>query len=222
MSMGGVTQTPASPPHSNSIVHGSDYLIYSDLRRSLDTVKDETDKQATFHMTLAQQIRTELETPCADFLAKQLHHKKTYLAGIEKQFKAKQLQEAHVDKAREKYEQDCMRINSYTAQSSLVQGKDLEKIQLKLERAKQTVQTNEREFVNFTRAFETTVQKWERDWKAFCDGCQDLEEARIDFMKDNMWSYANLVSTVCVADDEVCFSFFQQQQQRVFMTFSVV
>jgi len=112
-----------------------------------------------------------------------------------------------VDKAREKYEQDCMKINSYTAQSSLVQGKDLEKIQLKLDRAKQTVQSNEREFANFTRAFESTVQRWEQDWKAFCDGCQDLEEARIDFMKDNMWSYTNIVSTVCVADDEVCFTF---------------
>jgi len=158
-------------------------------------------------LTLAQQIRTELEVTCADFQSKQLNHKKTYLASIEKQCRTKQLQEQHVDKAREKYEQDCMKINSYTAQSSLVQGKDLEKIQLKLDRAKQTVQANEREFANFTRAFESTVQRWEQDWKAFCDGCQDLEEARIDFMKDNMWSYTNLVSTVCVADDEVCFSF---------------
>lgn len=175
-----------------------------DLRRSLDSVRDETDKQATFHLTLAQQIRTELETPCAEFQSKQMHHKKTYLASIEKQCKAKQLQEQHVDKAREKYEQDCMKINSYTAQSSLVQGRDLEKINLKLERAKQSVQANEREFANFTRAFESTVQKWEQDWKAFCDGCQDLEEARMDFMKDNMWAYANLVSTVCVHDDESC------------------
>jgi hypothetical protein len=157
-------------------------------------------------LTLAQQIRTALEMRCADFQAKQMHHKKMYLASIEKQCKAKQLQEQHVDKAREKYEQDCMKINSYTAQSSLVQGKDLEKIQLKLDRAKQTVQANEREFANFTRAIESTIQKWEQDWKAFCDGCQDLEETRTDFLKNNMWSYANLVSTVCVADDEVRFN----------------
>ena len=96
-----------------------------------------------------------------------------------------------------------MRINSYTAQSSLVQGKDLEKLHLKLERAKQTVTANERDFANFSRALQDTVQKWEKDWKGFCDGCQDLEEERIEFMKDNMWSYANAVSTVCVSDDEV-------------------
>ena len=97
-----------------------------------------------------------------------------------------------------------MRINSYTAQSTLVQGKDLEKIQAKLERARQTVTSNERDFKNFARELESTVERWERDWKLFCEACQDLEEERIEFMKDNVWAYANAVSTVCVSDDEVC------------------
>lgn len=133
-----------------------------------------------------------------------MHHKKTFQAGIEKEYKAKQTQEAYVNKAREKYEQDCVRINSYTAQSSLVQGKDLDKINLKLERAQQTVQSNERDFANFAKALADTAQKWEQGWKAFCDSCQDMEEYRMEFMKDNMWAYANAVSTVCVSDDEVC------------------
>ncbi|KAG6847942.1 hypothetical protein H0H93_004710, partial [Arthromyces matolae] len=128
-----------------------------ELRNSLDTIRLETDKQGGYHATLASQIRTELENTTASFHARQLHHKKTFQAGIEKEFKNKQAQEAHVNKSREKYEQDCVRINSYTAQSSLVQGKDLEKVQLKLERAQQTVQTNEREFSNFARILQETV-----------------------------------------------------------------
>ena len=96
-----------------------------------------------------------------------------------------------------------MRINSYTAQSTLIQGRDLEKVHLKLERAQQTVQANQRDYANFARALGDTLQKWEQSWKAFCDSCQDLEEERIEFMKDNMWAYANAVSTVCVSDDEV-------------------
>ncbi|PPQ70830.1 hypothetical protein CVT26_014035 [Gymnopilus dilepis] len=175
-----------------------------ELRTSLDTVRLETERQAGFHMNLAQQIKTEMEAPVAAFHARQLQHKKTYQTGIEKEFKTKQTQESYVNKAREKYEQDCVRINSFTAQASLVQGKDLEKINLKLERTQQTVQTNEREFANFSKALQDTVAKWEQDWKAFCDSCQDMEEQRMEFMKDNMWSYANAVSTVCVADDESC------------------
>jgi len=174
-----------------------------EMRNSLDTVRSETDRQAGFHLNLAQQLRTELEGPSTTFHAKQLHHKKTYQTGIEKEFKTKQTQESYVNKAREKYEQDCVRINSFTAQASLVQGKDLEKINLKLERTQATVQTNEREFSNFAKALQDTVAKWETDWKSFCDSCQDMEEQRMEFMKDNLWTYANAVSTVCVADDEV-------------------
>lgn len=169
----------------------------------MDIIRLETDKQSSYHLNLAQQIKNDLEAQATTFCAKQNHHKKVYQSAIEKEFKAKQNQESYVKKAREKYEQDCMRINSYTAQSTLVQGRDLEKIQLKLDRAQTTVQTNERDFANFARAFQDTAAKWEQDWKTFCDTCQDLEEDRLEFMKDNMWAYANAVSTVCVSDDEV-------------------
>lgn len=163
----------------------------------------ETDRQASFHLDVSQQIRTELEAQAASFYARQMHHKKIHQSAIEKQFKAKQTQETYVNRAREKYEADCVRINSYTAQSSLVQGKDLEKVTLKLERAQQTVQANERDFANFAKALQDTTLKWEADWKSFADSCQDLEEYRLDFIKDNLWTYANAVSSVCVADDEV-------------------
>lgn len=175
-----------------------------ELRNSLDTLRLETDKQAGFHLQLAQQVRNDLETQTATFCARQAHHRKTFQSAIEKSFKVKQVQEQHVNKAREKYEADCMRINGYTAQSTLVQGKDLEKIHQKLERVQQTVQANERDFANFARALQETARQWELDWKAFCDSCQDMEEERMDFMKDNMWAYANAVSTVCVHDDESC------------------
>ncbi|KAH9925710.1 hypothetical protein B0H21DRAFT_839541 [Amylocystis lapponica] len=175
-----------------------------ELRLSLDTLRQETDKQAGFHLLVAQQIKTDLEGQATAFLNKQLHHKKTIQAAIEKEFRTKQTQESYVTKAREKYEADCVRINSYTAQSTLMQGKDLDRIRDKLDRAQQTVRANERDFSNFARALQDTVAKWEVDWKAFCDSCQDLEEERMEFMKDNMWAFANAVSTVCVADDESC------------------
>lgn len=132
-----------------------------------------------------------------------MQHKRQVQAPIEKEYKIKQQQEAHVQRAREKYESDCVKINSYTAQSTLIQGKDLEKVQAKLRNAQQTVASNEREFAQFARELQETTAKWELRWKDFCDICQDLEEERLDFMKDHMWGYANAISTVCVADDEV-------------------
>ena len=122
---------------------------------------------------------------------------------IEKEFKAKQTRDQQASKACEKYKSDCRRINSYMAQSTLVQGKDLEKIHFTLERVQQTVQVNENDYAQTTRTLQDMMLRWEQDWKAFCDMCQDLEEERIKFMKDNMWAYANAVLTVCVSDDEV-------------------
>ncbi|VDC02787.1 unnamed protein product [Peniophora sp. CBMAI 1063] len=175
-----------------------------DFRTALDTLRTETEKQSTFHIQLASQIRNDLEAPAAAFVQRQTQHKRTAIAAIEKQFKNKQAQEQHVAKARDKYEQDCLRINAYTAQSSLVQGKDLERITLKLERAQQTVHANERDFANFARALQDSVAHWEHEWKIFCDSCQDLEDDRMEFTKDNVWAYANAVSIVCVSDDESC------------------
>ncbi|KZT69660.1 hypothetical protein DAEQUDRAFT_765251 [Daedalea quercina L-15889] len=175
-----------------------------EMRITMDTLKSETEKQAGYHQVVAQQIRNELEAQAAAFVSRQQHHKKSIQIAIEREFKTKQTQESYVQKAREKYESDCMKINSLTAQSTLEQGKELQKTRERLERARQTVRANEQDFASFTRALQETVRKWEIDWKAFCDSCQDLEEERMEFTKDNMWAYANAISTVCVADDESC------------------
>ncbi|KAG8898983.1 hypothetical protein FRB99_007007, partial [Tulasnella sp. 403] len=175
-----------------------------DLRAALDALRIETDKQSATHLSFAQNMRRDLEQPAVDFIGKQTNHKKTFQTTIEKSYKAKQTQEKYVEKAREKYEADCVHINSYTAQSTLLQGKELDKIHLKLERAQQTVQANERDYQNFARALSDTAKRWEGEWKVYCDQCQDLEDERIEFIKDNAWTYANAVSTCCVADDESC------------------
>ncbi|KIJ51231.1 hypothetical protein M422DRAFT_65254 [Sphaerobolus stellatus SS14] len=174
------------------------------LRNSIDILRQETERQAASHANLAQLIRKDVEHSVSELLSKQAQFKRTSWASVEKSFKAKQTQETYVKKARQKYEDDCVRINSYTAQSTLVQGKELEKIQLKLEKAQQTVMTNEREYSQYARALADTTNRWEKEWKAFCDLCQDMEEDRIEFFKDNIWAYANSVSTVCVSDDESC------------------
>ncbi|RXW25571.1 hypothetical protein EST38_g257 [Candolleomyces aberdarensis] len=175
-----------------------------ELKTSLDTLRLETEKQAETHLELARQIRDELETPTAQFHAKQVAHRRNQQSALEKKHKNKQTQEAYVQKAREKYESDCERINSYTQQASYMAGKDLERTNMKLLRARQTVQANEKDLANFTRALFDLLPEWEAEWKNFCDSCQDLEEERLDFMKDILWAYANDISTICVADDQSC------------------
>ncbi|KAJ7188987.1 SH3 domain-containing protein [Mycena filopes] len=175
-----------------------------ELRNSLDTLRLETEKQGTTHLALAGQIRSELEAQTTALLNKQIAHRKNLQTPLEKRFKVKQTQESYVLKAREKYESDCLRIASYTQQISVNPGKDVERLQLKLRRAQQTVQANEKDFASFTKTVLDMMPGWEKDWKEFCDASQDLEEDRLDFMKDIIWMYANAVSTLCVSDDQSC------------------
>lgn len=175
-----------------------------ELRNAVDTLKLETEKLATAHAQLATQIRVEMEEPITTLLNKQIDHRRNIQAPLEKKFKAKQTQEGYVAKAREKYQGDLIRINSYTQQIEVNQGRDIERIQRKLLLAQQTVQANERDYAAFVKDVAEMAPAWEAEWKEFCDSCQDLEEERVEFMKDNLWTYANAVSTVCVTDDLSC------------------
>jgi hypothetical protein len=154
-------------------------------------------------MNLANKIRAELEAPTAEFHSKQVGHRRSVQAPLERKFKEKQTQESYLKKSREKYEGDCMRISAYTQQGTYLQGSDLAKVQQKLQRTRQTIQGNERDYAKFSKDLLDLLIPWEREWKDYCDSCQDLEEDRMDFMKDIIWHYVNCVSTICVEDDLV-------------------
>lgn len=111
--------------------------------------------------------------------------------------------EAHTTQARDKYEKDCLKLNSYTANMQLVQGRERDELESKMEKVRKSIQTGEQDFRNFVRVFEDMSAKWENDWRTFCDTVQDIEEDRLTTTRDVVWAYANAVSQVCVEDDTV-------------------
>ena len=173
------------------------------MKNSLQTLAIETLRQSESHIRLAFNIRRELVEPVARFHEKQIERKRTSQSPIEKKLKAKQSQASYVAKAREKYEGDCARIKGYKQQAAQLQGQDLDRLQVKLRRALETVKANEKDYASFVRGLSDQSREWETDWKTFSDDCQDLEEERMELMKDNVWNYANMISTICVNDDEV-------------------
>lgn len=59
------------------------------------------------------------------------------------------------------------------------------------------------DYIAGVEKLEGVFEKFEHDFKAACADCQKLEEDRIDFLRSHIWDYTNLLSTVCVSDDEV-------------------
>lgn len=159
-----------------------------DLAAALQNCLTETAQQGQYHQALATEIRTNVEQPTAELAGRLVGFKKGQQASIEKAWRNKGLQEGHVSKvrpfslrknvfkgsqadsqARERYESDCLKLNSYTANQALTQGKEADKLQQKLEKVRQTIGQSEQDFRQFVRVLEGTQGKWEHEWKGFCD-----------------------------------------------------
>jgi hypothetical protein len=174
------------------------------LRMSLDVVRGEVESMGKEHQNIAGKLKSELEEPLAAFHGGMKERRKIIQSGIEKLLKVKNQQTATVNKTRDRFEQDCLKIKGYYAQAHMVMGQEERKNKAKLEKTQIQMSANSSEYEAAVKALEETTGKWNREWKAACDKFQDLEEERIDYFKSSLWNFANIASTVCVSDDASC------------------
>jgi hypothetical protein len=174
------------------------------LRMSLDVLRAELEAMGKSHQHIAQQMKGELEEPLAVFSGGIKERRKIIQNGIEKLLKTKTQQTYTVNKARDRYEQDCLKIKGYLAQGHMVMGQEERKNKAKLEKTQIQMSATSSEYEQAVKVLEETTARWNREWKAACDKFQDLEEERLDFTKSSLWSFANISSTVCVSDDASC------------------
>ncbi|PWY92620.1 SH3 protein [Aspergillus heteromorphus CBS 117.55] len=174
------------------------------LRTSFDTVRGETEAIAKAHAAIAGQMKRELEEPLVAFAGGSKERRKIIQNGIERLLKTKIQQTQTVNKTRDRYEQDCLRIKGYLAQGHMVMGHEERKNKAKLEKTQIQLASSSSEYEAAIKVLEETTGRWNKEWKSACDKFQDLEEERLDFTKSSLWTYANIASTVCVSDDASC------------------
>lgn len=171
------------------------------MRLSLDVVRAEVEAMGKAHQQNAQQMRSELDEPLAAFAGAMKERRKIVQGGIEKLHKSKAQQTGTANKARDKYENDCLKVKGYLAQGHMVMGQEERKNKAKLEKTQIQMSSNSNEYEAAIKILEETTGRWNREWKAACDKFQDLEEERLDFLKTSLWAFANIASTTCVSDD---------------------
>ncbi|KAF2730809.1 hypothetical protein EJ04DRAFT_499807 [Polyplosphaeria fusca] len=174
------------------------------LRMSLDVIRGEIESMGKAHQSIAGQMKSELEEPLAAFAGGMKERRKIVQGGIEKLLKVKMQQTAAVNKSRDRFENDCLKIKGFLAQAHMVMGQEERKNKAKLEKTQIQLSSTSQEYEQSVKVLEETTGRWNRDWKAACDKFQDLEEERIDFTKSSLWTFANIASTVCVSDDAAC------------------
>lgn len=171
------------------------------LKMSLDVVRAEIEAMGKQHQQIAGQMKSELEEQLSAFTGGLKERRKIVQTGIEKLLKVKMQQTSAVNKARDKFEQDSLKIKGYLAQGHMVMGHEERKNKAKLEKTQVQLSGSSQEYEQAVKILEETTARWNREWKKACDQFQDLEEERIDFMKSSLWAFANIASTVCVSDD---------------------
>lgn len=141
------------------------------LRMSLDSVRQEVESMGKAHQSIAQQMKTELEEPLAAFAGGLKERRKIVQGGIEKLLKTKMQQTAAVNKSRDRYEQDCLKIKGFLAQAHMVMGQEERKNKAKLEKTQIQLSSTSSEYEAAVKVLEETTGRWNRDWKAACDVC---------------------------------------------------
>ncbi|CAG8554328.1 16375_t:CDS:10 [Acaulospora colombiana] len=196
------------------------------LREALEVARLELEENAKDHMNLSHKMKLELEQELSNFMIKQKEKRKSQQSIAERSLRNKQGQAALMQKAKEKYEAECIKIAALLSSKATVVGKELEKLNLKIEKAQISAKAagkdfylncylinyisliwhacKDQEYMQMVKTLADATEMWNYDWRLSCDKFQDLEEERIDYLKISLWNYTNLVSTVCVADDESC------------------
>ena len=139
------------------------------LRMSLDVVRAEVESMGKAHQNIAGQMRSELEEPLAAFAGGMKERRKIVQTGVEKLLKIKTQQTIAVNKSRDRYEQDCLKIKGFLAQAHMVMGQEERKNKAKLEKTQAQLSNNSQEYEAAIKVLEETTGRWNRDWKAACD-----------------------------------------------------
>lgn len=140
---------------------------------SLDVVKAEVESIGKAHQNVAQQMKAELDEQLTAFAGGMKERRKIVQGGIEKLLKVKMQQTMALNKAKDRYEQDCLKIKGYLAQGHMVMGQEERKNKAKLEKTQLQLSTTNNEYEAAVKVLEETTARWNREWKAACDvSCQ--------------------------------------------------
>ncbi|CAH7668912.1 hypothetical protein BY996DRAFT_6430599 [Phakopsora pachyrhizi] len=174
------------------------------LRNCLERVREMTIRSAHSHAELGGTFKSGLESKVSEFVNRRDGVRRNPQISIEKLHKRALELKSLQEKARKKFEADAIAVSGYNAQLHLVQGREMDKVSSKLDKAQGSIGITEKEYKVLTKSLEETSEEWNFQWKSFCDLVQDLEEDRIEFMRSSLWDYTNGVSTVCALEDKDC------------------
>ncbi|KXS11842.1 hypothetical protein M427DRAFT_137910 [Gonapodya prolifera JEL478] len=165
------------------------------LQASLDIVRAELERASKTRLDIAKQMKAQLEAPLAALIVNQAAGRKSAQSGAEKNLKAKNSMAQIATQSRQNLERKVQEWNSAVADRSRSPPPSSQYDQ---------VLAVEKDHQATVAKMNEAHARWRDEWRGTCDTFQKLDSDRIDFLRSSLWNYANIFSTVCVADDEGC------------------
>ncbi|KAJ2378041.1 formin-binding protein [Coemansia sp. RSA 2607] len=172
------------------------------LRSALRTMRAELETNARAHSELARQLRGEIERPLAAFMADQRDKRRAQTTVIQKIEAERNSLRSQLRKLQDKRRSDTKKVGDLDLQVNGLQGVADPKLRAKLDRVQRQQRETEDEYRGAKARLRDVDRQWFNSWRSACDVFQRLEEQRIEYLKTALWTYTNLVSSSCVADDE--------------------
>ncbi|KAI8343359.1 hypothetical protein BC941DRAFT_411139 [Chlamydoabsidia padenii] len=162
----------------------------------------ELEMTAQANIELAQKIKVNLELRLDNFILDQKDTRKLVQTSVDKAHRNKQLHTAHVAKAKEKYESECVKQISYEGQLTTAGFREADRLRQKLDKCTHDIGVFEQEYKSACAKLADATTIWNNEWKYACDKYQEMEEKRVEFMHHSFSVYVNILSTATSHDQE--------------------
>ena len=183
------------------------------LRQVLEGFRWECEQLSKHRAQVAEEMRAKLVKPLDAFIQQQRETRKVHQMAVEKMLKLKQQQLLQAQKCEEKYKARCVELDQLsqskygTGYSGTLRGSGATsggKEDARMVKAIQAAKSADQEYQVACDKLRDIHTTWVKDMYALCDEFQRLEEMRIDYMRNALWTYSNIGSQACVVEDESC------------------
>ena len=178
-----------------------------DLGRAVLQLQRETDKTLCVHELAAKQL-FGLQRELSEFINEQNNRRHIAEDTMRKSNNLKQQAYNKAMASKEKYIQRCREKDNiedtfYNAKQSVtVKSKELEKIEKNKERATEALENADQAYRNSINILAQTKDEWERQMEKTCHTFENLEEGRVEMIRDLIWKSTNIDSQACVDHDQ--------------------
>ncbi|XP_065672975.1 proline-serine-threonine phosphatase-interacting protein 2 isoform X3 [Hydra vulgaris] len=174
------------------------------LKASWDSIRKGTEYVGNIHCELAKKLN-DLVDRTSKFREKYKNERLKVDDKMKKSQKEKKVAYENLNKAKKVYEQRCKETDQcqemYDSKSSFTQ-KEEERLKRSLSKSKTYAENSDSVYQSSVKILEDCHKKWASDMEEACQVFQNLEEERIQFLRNEFWIYTNLGSTQAVDIDE--------------------